>query len=154
MRNALILGMLSFLLPAALAGAWVAMNYWAPGDPGTPVHAGAISNGRPQDCTNLVTNVRARSQAERVVTLEGGEIVRGTFEVHGGWGRVDIFLRVVSPQGLEILASPRAENYEFSFPAPIRGNYVFELDNRFSLYTSKAVALYYCIDRGEPLLTP
>ena len=154
MRNAILLGALTFILPASLIGAWVGINYFAPGSPGTPVHAGAVSNGRPEYCTNLNVNVRARSQADRVVTLQGGELVRGTFEVHGGWGRVDLFLRVVSPQGLEILASPRRTNYDFSFPAPIRGDYTFELDNRFSLYTSKAVALYYCIDRGERFFTP
>lgn len=126
------------------------MNYYAPGTVGTPARAGAVSNGKPEQCTNVNFNVRARGEERRIVALAEGDLLRGTFEVHGGFGRVDIFLRVVSPQGLDILASPKSENYDFNFPAKIRGEYVFVFDNRFSLYTSKAVGLYYCIEPQGP----
>jgi hypothetical protein len=35
-------------------------------------------------------------------------------------------------------------------PAKINGDYVLVFDNRYSMFTSKSVGLYYCIDRGRP----
>ena len=78
-------------------------------------------------------------------------MLRGTFEVEGGFGRVDILMRIVSPQGLEMLATPKETAYDFNLPAKIRGDYTFVFDNRYSLYTSKSVGLFYCIDRGRPI---
>jgi hypothetical protein len=53
------------------------------------------------------------------------------------------------------MASPREETYQFTFPVQIRGDYTFTFDNRFSLYTSKSIGLYYCIDTGQaPIPTP
>ncbi|MEX2247691.1 MAG: emp24/gp25L/p24 family protein [Dehalococcoidia bacterium] len=152
MKKLLALVILGGLLTGVLATGWFVMNYWAPSGVGTPAHAGIVSNGRPQQCTNLNINVRPRAQATRTVLLEGGDLLRGTFEANGGWGNVDILLRIVSPQGLELLASPRAENYDFTLPAKFRGEYTFVLDNRYSLYTAKSVGLYYCVDGGEPFL--
>ncbi|MBF6600844.1 MAG: emp24/gp25L/p24 family protein [Dehalococcoidia bacterium] len=135
------------LVGGGLAGAWLALNEWSPASIGTPAHAGAISNGRPQDCTNV--NITVKPQAEQTVTvpLAEGDDVRATFEADGGFGRVDVLLRLVTPLGQQILESPRAENYDFSFSAQVRGTYTLVLDNRYSLYTAKNVALYYCIDR-------
>jgi hypothetical protein len=107
------------------------------------------------ECTNINLTARARSAATHVATLPGPGLVRGTFEAQGGFGRVDIFLRVTDPQGLEIMSTPREETFEFSFPAEIRGDYTFVFDNRFSLYTSKSIGLYYCLDTGvSPVPTP
>lgn len=143
------------LLAGGLAGGWVAMNYFAPGSVGTPVNAGIVSNGRPMECSNVNLKARARGEARHVALIEQPGLVRGTFEAQGGVGRVDIFLRVRNPQGLEILASPREETYEFSFPVEIRGDYTFVFDNRFSLYTSKSIGLFYCLDTGvAPIPTP
>jgi hypothetical protein len=144
-----VLASLFVLLSAGLAGGWVAMNAFYPADPGTPAHAGSVSQGRPEECTNLAVNVRPRAEATRTIVLDEGDLLRGTFEADGGLGRVDIFLRIRDPQGLDILASPRAQNYDFTFPAKIRGEYVFVLDNRYSLYTAKSVGLFYCVDDGS-----
>jgi hypothetical protein len=149
-RTFLLLIVICALLAGGTAGGWWAMNYYAPGNVGTPAHAGSVSNGRPEQCTNLNFNVMARSSVKRDVTLDEGDLVRGTFEVNGGFGRVDIFLRVTSPQNLEILASPKAENYDFNFPAKMRGTYTFVFDNRYSLYISKSVGLYYCVEKQLP----
>jgi hypothetical protein len=146
MRTAVFIVLLGALLTAGLAGGWAAMNYYAPGSAGTPAHAGAISQGKPEQCTNVNFNVRARDQEARSVLLNKGDLVRGTFEVDGGFGEVDIFLRIVSPQGLDLLATPRVDHYDFTLPAQIRGEYQLVFDNRFSLYTSKSVGLYYCVD--------
>ena len=32
----------------------------------------------------------------------------------------------------------------------MHGNYRVTLDNRYSLYTSKNVALFYCVERSTP----
>jgi hypothetical protein len=140
----------SALFIAGVTAGWLALNYYQPGTVGTPAHAGAISNGRPEECTNVNFSVRPRETEDRPVLLEEDWIVRGTFEAQGGFGRVDIFMRIVSPQGLELHASPKAENYDFVLPVKLRGQYTFVFDNRYSLYTSKSVAFYYCIDRGTP----
>jgi hypothetical protein len=136
------------LLTGGAAGGWVAMNRFVPGSAGTPAHAGALSNGHPEDCTNVNFKVNQRAQVVRTVMLDENEIVRGTFEVDGGFGRVDIIMRIMTPQNLLMLAAPRAENYDFFFPVQLRGEYQLVFDNRYSLFTSKAVGLYYCIDKG------
>jgi hypothetical protein len=138
------------VLGGALGACWIVFNEWSPGTIGTPAHAGAVSDGNPQDCTNLNLTVKARSEATRALPLQEGDYVRGTFEADGGFGRVDILLRLVTPMGDQILESPRAENYDFTFSAQVRGTYTLVLDNRYSLYTSKNVALYYCIERETP----
>ena len=80
--------------------------------------------------------------------LEEDQIVRGTFEANGGFGRVDIIMRIMTPQNLLLHGTPREENYDFFFPVTLRGEYQFVFDNRYSLFTSKSVGLYYCIDKG------
>lgn len=143
------------LLVAGLIGAGVTMNYYSPGSAGTPTHAGAVSNGQLEDCVNENFAVRPRQLAERTVLFEQGGLVRGTFEAHGGVGHVDILLRVKDPQGLEIYASQRIATDDFTFPAPIRGDYTFVFDNRYSIYTSKSIGLFYCLDPGRvPATTP
>lgn len=151
-RSTIIAVVLFVLLAGGMAGGWMAMSYFQPGTVGTPARAGALSNGRPETCTNLQFPVRPRSEVEKVLAVQPGDLVRGTFEADGGLGRVDVLMRLVSPQGEVLLLSPRASNYDFSFPAKVRGEYTVVFDNRFSLYTSKSVALYYCIDRGGPVV--
>jgi hypothetical protein len=85
----------------------------------------------------------------RKVPLQENQILRGTFEVQGGFGRVDIMMRIVTPQGLVILAVPRTQDYDFVLPAKLRGEYQFVFDNRYSMLTGKSVGLYYCIDNGR-----
>jgi hypothetical protein len=141
-------------LAGGLAAAWVATNYYTPGAVKTPAHAGIVSHGQPDRCANENFVVRPRAQETRRVTLEDSGSVRGTFEAHGGVGHVDILLRVVDPQGLDIYASPRVEIGDFYFSVPIRGEYAFEFDNRYSLYTSKSVGLFYCFEPGPAPFTP
>jgi hypothetical protein len=138
------------LLAGGIVGGWAAMNRFAVGTVGTPAHAGALSNGHPEDCTNVNFQVKPRALTVRTVALEENQILRGTFEVNGGFGKVDILLRIMTPQGLELLRAPRAENYDFTFPVKLRGEYQFVFDNRYSMFTAKAVGLYYCIDKGRP----
>jgi hypothetical protein len=146
--------LVSALLVAGVGGGWVAMNYYNPGAAPTPAHAGVVSDGRPHECTNEAFIVRPRQSAEQRVLFEESGLARGTFEAHGGMGRVDILLRIVDPQGLEIYASPRVETIDFTFPVPIRGEYVFVFDNTYSLYTSKSVGLFYCLEPGRVPVKP
>ena len=152
MRTLLAAIGLTAMFTVGIAVSWWAMNHYNPGSIGTPAHAGAVSNGQPEECTNVSFNVGPRSKVERKVMLETGSLLRGTFEANGGLGRVDIFLRVKNPQNEDILSSPRASTYDFSFPARNRGEYTFIFDNRFSLFTSKGVGLFYCVD--APKLKP
>ena len=94
--------------------------------------------------------MKARHEVSRTVLLEEGVTLRGTFEVNGGFGRVDIIMRIVSPQGLDVLDAPRSESYDFTLTPKIRGEYTFVFDNRYSLFMSKAVGLYYCLDVTVP----
>jgi hypothetical protein len=48
-------------------------------------------------------------------------------------------------------ATPRIAQYDFTLPAKYRGEYALVFDNRYSMYTAKAIGLYYCIDRGRPM---
>ena len=138
------------LLGGGMAGGWVAMNYYNPGNVGTPAHAGALSNGDLQNCTNVNFSVKPRSMALRTITLAQGDLLRGTYEADGGFGRVDIMMRVESPQSDTLLVGPRAANYDFSIPAKIAGDYTVIFDNRYSLYTAKSIGFFYCIDKGRP----
>jgi hypothetical protein len=138
------------LLTAGTIGSWIAMNHANPGSVGTPVHAGALSNGHPEDCTNLNFSVPSRGETQRTVSLQKGTVLRGTFEVHGGFGRVDVLMRILSPQGVELYAPPKTATLDFSVPARIGGDYIFVFDNRYSLFTAKSVALFYCMDTGRP----
>ncbi len=145
-----VLGVMLFgLLAGGIVGGWVAMNRLAVGSVGTPAHAGALSNGHPGDCTNVNFQVKQRAVATRTVMFAENTIVRGTFEVNGGFGTVDVIMRIMTPQGLLLHRSPRAENYDFFFPVEVGGEYEFVFDNRYSMFTSKAIGLYYCIDDGS-----
>jgi emp24/gp25L/p24 family/GOLD len=145
-----VLGMMLFaVLAGGIVGGWAAMNHYATGSVGTPAHAGALSNGHPEDCTNVNFQVKQRGVAIRKVMLQENTIVRGTFEANGGFGKVDIMMRIMTPQNLVLSTSPRAENYDFFFPVELSGEYQFVFDNRYSLFTAKAIGLYYCIDDGR-----
>ena len=146
-----VLGLFVFaLLTGGVIGGWYAMNRIASGSVGTPAHAGSITNGHPEDCTNVNFQVKARAFEVRRLLLDENTIVRGTYEVNGGFGQVDIMMRIMTPQGLQLAAFPRAGNYDFMFPVKLRGEYQFVFDNRYSMFTAKAVGLFYCIDRGRP----
>jgi hypothetical protein len=75
--------------------------------------------------------------------------MRGTFEADGGFGKVDIIMRIVDPQGNHLASSPRVANYDFVLPVKVRGEHKFVFDNRYSMFTAKAVGLFYCIDNGR-----
>lgn len=150
MRTVLLGIFVAALLVGGLAGGWVAMNHYSPGSVGTPAHAGALTNGHPEDCTNINFSAPSRGQAQRSVSLRQGDVLRGTFEVQGGFGRVDVLMRILSPQGAELYAPPKATDLDFNLPAQISGDYVFVFDNRYSIFTPKSIALYYCIDAGRP----
>lgn len=145
-----LLGLCLFaLLAGGVTGGWLAMNRVATGSVGTPAHAGALTNGHPEDCTDVNFPVNPRATTTRTLMLDENEIVRGTFEVDGGFGKVDVMMQIIDPQGFVMSTTPRAENYDFFFPVKLRGAYQFRFDNRYSLFTAKAIGLFYCIDKGR-----
>lgn len=138
-------------LPAATAGGWIILSNTTPGAVGTPAHAGAVSNGRPQDCTTVNLVAKSRGKAEHVLLLQKGQVVRGTFEANGGFGRVDIMMRIVSPNNEELLVTGRESAYDFVLSAKADGGYTFIFDNRYSLITAKSIGFYYCLpNSGTP----
>ncbi|TAK65736.1 MAG: emp24/gp25L/p24 family protein [Dehalococcoidia bacterium] len=146
-----LLGLFVFaLLTVGVVVGWAAMNTYHPGSVGTPAHAGGISDGHPELCTNVNFVAKARGSTTRTIPLDVGDLVRGTYEADGGFGRVDILARVLSPQGEELAVFPRASNYDFTFSAKERGDYAIVFDNRYSMYTAKSIGLYYCIDHAGP----
>ncbi len=146
-----LLGLLVFaLLTAGVVGGWAAMNSYRPGSVGTPAHAGGISNGRPELCTNVNVTVKSRDSITRAIPLVAGDLVSGTYEVDGGFGRVDILARILSPQGDELAVFPRESTYDFTFSAKYRGDYAIAFDNRYSMWTAKSIGLYYCIEHAGP----
>ncbi len=146
-----LLGLFVFaLLTAGVVVGWAAVNTYHPGSVGTPAHAGGISNGHPELCTNVNFSVKPRATTMRPIPLDVGDLVRGTFEADGGFGRVDILARVLSPQGEELAVFPRSSNYDFTFSAKYRGDYAIIFDNRYSMYTAKSIGLFYCVDRVQP----
>lgn len=144
-----LLGLVAFaLLTAGVIGGWVAINSYQPGSVGTPAHAGTITNGHPELCTNVNFVVKSRNSTTRAIPADVGDLVRGTYEVDGGFGRVDILARLLSPQGDELAIFPRASNHDFTFSAKYRGDYAIAFDNRYSMWTAKSIGLYYCIEHA------
>jgi hypothetical protein len=149
MRLAFVVVVLVVGLPALLVAGWVTLSRVDPGKVGTPAHAGAISNGKPEDCTTVDLSVNARSTASATVSLSDRQVMRATYEANGGFGKVDILMRIISPNNEVLLESPRAANYDFVVSARAAGDYTFVFDNRYSLITPKAIGFYYCIPNNE-----
>jgi hypothetical protein len=145
MRGLLFVLSLVIALPGSLIVGWVVLNEVDPAAIGTPAHAGAVSNGKPEECTTVQLTVKRRGQVETVVHLEERQVLRGTYEVDGGFGRVDILMRIYGPNGEELFVAPRATNFDILMAARVRGDYRFVFDNRYSLLTPKAIGFFYCV---------
>jgi hypothetical protein len=74
-----------------------------------------------------------------------GETFAGVATVEGD-ERMDIGLTILSPSNRLVLFDPqRKHEHEFSVTSTIRGDYMFELDNRHSTFTSKHVTISVCL---------
>src|SRR3990172_7725818 len=149
LRLAFVVLLLVVGLPAALVGGWVIIAQVEPGEVGTPAHAGPISNGKPEECTTIDLSVKARSTATATVHLDNRQVMRATYEVNGGFGRVDIMMRIVSPNNEVLLEAPKASTYDFVLSAPPHRDYSFVFDNRYSLVTPKAIGFFYCVPQHD-----
>ena len=145
MRAMVAVLLLVVLIPGSLVAGWAVIKHTPPGAVGTPAHAGVVSNGKPEECVTINLSVRERSTVEYKVLLQEDQVLRGTFEANGGFGNVDIMMRLVSPLDEELLVTPRASNYDFVFPAENPGEHTFIFDNRYSIFSPKAIGLYYCV---------
>ena len=72
MRSVVVTIFVGGLLVAGIVGGWAAMNYFSPGTVGTPAHAGAVSNGHPEDCTNVNFAALIDRATLRMRTFEKG----------------------------------------------------------------------------------
>ncbi len=149
MRLALVVVILVIGLPAALVGGWVTVSRVEPGKVGTPAHAGAISNGNLEECTTIDLSVKARSTTTATVHLANRQVMRATYEVNGGFGKVDVLMRIISPNNEVLFESPKSSNYDFVVSARADGDYSFVFDNRYSMITPKAIGFFYCIPQHD-----
>jgi hypothetical protein len=78
------------------------------------------------------------------VLAEKGQSISGRFVVRGGI-EGDVAFRVFAPHGRMVVDEGRNQELDFNVPARIRGDYVMEFDNRFSILTEKDVELTYCL---------
>jgi hypothetical protein len=86
-----------------------------------------------------------RTVGEWALPLQKGQTVTG-FVTVAGREDADIGLRVFSPSNrLVFYDTKRSPRPSFQVPALIRGDYLFEFDNRHSLLTDKQVTVAVCV---------
>lgn len=95
-------------------------------------------------CEALVFDLGSRRRGKLYVRAEEGQSIDGRFVVRGPSER-DIILQVYSPHNRIVLPGSRRHELDFSIPAVLWGDYLFEFDNRFSVLTGKTIELTYCL---------
>jgi hypothetical protein len=86
-----------------------------------------------------------RTLGEWVLPLEKGQTVTGFISVEGRED-ADIGLRIYSPSNRLVFSdTERSPRPAFEVAALIRGDYLFELDNRHSVFTEKHVTVAVCL---------
>lgn len=108
----------------------------------TEAHAYAGPDGA--SCETMAFNLERRQMGRMSVMAEKGQSIVGRFVVHGGLNG-DVAFRVYAPHSRMVMDEGRNQELDFNIPARIRGEYVFEFDNRFSMLTEKDVELTYCL---------
>lgn len=89
--------------------------------------------------------LKPRAVGEWVLTLQKGQTVTGFVTVEGRED-ADVGLRIYSPSNrLVFHDAERSPRPSFQVPALIRGDYLFEFDNRHSLLTDKQVTVAVCV---------
>ena len=96
-------------------------------------------------CGRVDLSVGGRTLGRWVLPLEEGQAVAVTVRV-GGSEANDIGLAVWSPVNELVYSPPRRIHEDsFEFVAPVRGEYIFDIDNRHSTLTGKQVTLDLCL---------
>ena len=102
-------------------------------------------NGQGERCATVKLAVEPRMMARWPLAVGDGESFAGAATVQGQ-KHMDIGLTILSPGNRLVLFDPqRKHEHEFSVTSTIRGDYIFELDNRHSTFTSKHVTISVCL---------
>ena len=102
-------------------------------------------NGQGERCANVNLAVEPRMMVRWPLPVRDGETFVGAATVRGD-ENMDIGLTILSPSNRLVLFDPqRKHQHEFSVASTIRGDYIFELDNRHSTFTSKHVTISVCL---------
>jgi hypothetical protein len=101
--------------------------------------------GNGEMCGNVSLKVDARTLALWPYRLGEGQRLSGAMVVQGDED-ADIGFRIRTPHNRLLLRDPHRQHEQlFDIDAPVRGDYVFELDNRHSTLTEKTVVLLLCV---------
>jgi hypothetical protein len=95
-------------------------------------------------CETMAFSLEPRQMGQMSVLAEKGQSISGRFVVQGGI-EGDVAFRVFTPHGRMVLDEGRNQELDFNVPVRIRGDYVMQFDNRFSILTEKDVELTYCL---------
>lgn len=138
-----------FLIAAGLLVLGGILSYFLYGQLRTeiiPIAAEAQAYAGPDGtpCETMTFTLEPRQMGRMSVLAQKGQSITGRFVVHGGLNG-DVAFRVYAPQGRMVVDEGKNQELEFNILANIRGEYVFEFDNRFSIVTEKDVELTYCL---------
>ena len=96
-------------------------------------------------CGNVALQVEARTLGLWQFRVAQGQNLSGAMVVQGDED-ADIGFRIRTPHNRLLLRDPhRQHEQHFDIEAPVRGDYVFELDNRHSTMTEKTVVVLLCV---------
>jgi hypothetical protein len=102
-------------------------------------------DGKGQMCGHVTLSVDARTLGLWQFYVEQGRTLNGAMVVQGS-DDADIGFRIRTPGNRLLLRDPERQHEQFfDLPAPVRGDYTFEIDNRHSTLTSKDVTLMLCV---------
>ena len=95
-------------------------------------------------CETTTFTVGSRRLGKFYLRTGEGQTISGRYAVRGS-SRHDVILRAYSPQNRFLLDGGKKHELDFTVPAQIRGDYLFQFDNRFSIFTDKIIDLTYCL---------
>lgn len=95
-------------------------------------------------CETMAFRLESRRLGQLYVRAGEGQSISGRFSVQGP-PENDVILRVYSPHNRLVLQNTKRHQLDFSITAVIRGDYLFQFDNRFSIFTDKTIDFAYCL---------
>lgn len=95
-------------------------------------------------CEAIVFDLGSRHLGNLYIRAGEGQSIDGRFAIRGP-SHEDVIFRVYTPHNRLVLNGRKVHDLDFSFPAVIRGDYLFQFDNRFSVFTGKTIELTYCL---------
>ena len=95
-------------------------------------------------CEAIDFRLESRQLGQLYVRAAEGQSISGRFAVQGP-SENDVIFRVYSPHKRLVVQDVKRHQLDFSIPAIIWGDYLFQFDNRFAILTGKTIAFTYCL---------